>query len=251
MSEMKFGDAPSSAQQQYVKTAGIHLNFSLTGREFIERITKDDKEKNAYVKLTFTGNDEKKESFLCMLFEPATKESEVKYLGDIYEKGVKIRKRTPEEQIKQEHGDRFYFYEQLAKALQQPAEKVAKWKQGLTGTPEVMFKMMFESFFNNFPLDSVKDKKMNFKMMWSNNDKNKTSFLGLCSAAQNNIVFAAYVSPETTGLQLSAYEEKNLHRKYQPKVAAPKSDATEIINESNDAWEAPTTNDGAPAQELF
>jgi hypothetical protein len=252
MSETTIGfDAlPESKDTVFVKTAGIHLGFKLIAKEFVPSKEKDGKTSNEQVKLSF--QNDKNENVVLYLFAPPTKAEDVKYCGDIYEKGVKIRKRTPEEQIVAEFNERFYFFEQLGKAWNSSKEKMDSFKTSLAGDPSGLFKKMFEKFFTVFTSEFFAEKKINIKMLFNNNDKQKTSFLGLAKPGASNLVFAPYTTDDNPILQINLSEEKNMVRKYTPKDKAPTTAGAEVGGTGE--WKpaiAATDNDNPDAPGLF
>lgn len=257
-----FDDVPESKQYKSITKGGVHRKFHLEEVEYVERKEKTKKEKDGtetgtgefvgpYVRFVFQ-NEETQEVFTTMMFEPATREEDVKFLSDFYDKGVKTRKKTPAEQIKHEFTQRFYFYEQLAKAWIVSPEKFDIFKRSLVDEPPVLFKKMYKSFFEAFPLDKIKGKLIDLKVMYKNDDIKKTSFLQLCYPGANNLVFAPHIENRDTMLSVTQSEQKSLSRKYSNTDRAPSSNDTEVIP-TEGGWKAVETGgeDAADDKPLF
>lgn len=243
--KLKFGDLPESKEKQYVQEAGIKPKFQVTAREFIERAEKDGKTKNAQIKITFSNDTH---TFVAYLFESAWREEDVKYCGDLYENGVKIRKRTPAEQIEADIYERYYFFEQLIRALGMDKIAIDLFKKGLDDNPDGILKKMFESFVNVVSDQKLKEKFINFKLMWNNNEKAKTSFLTMCKPSASNVIFSPYINDQNLVLQLSNYEQKHQSRMFKPtERVAPAGDGPEGTKED---WVPPSTENGEEP-ELF
>lgn len=247
--DLRFDDLPDSKQNKSIDTAGIHRNMKLVEIEYQPKKEKTKKEKGTdkevgtgeftgpWVKFIFhsTPTAPKKEGdpeepvmqFTYTMFEPPTRPEDVKICMDKYEKGVAIRKNTPEEQIRQDFNNRFYFYEQLAKAWIVSPEKFNNFKKSLKGSPEVLFKEMFDTFFAAFPMEKNQDKPIDIKLIWNNNDKKRTSFLTLAYPGATNLVFAPYIPERPTMLSLTKYEEGLVKRKFSMHDRAPGDNNTE------------------------
>jgi len=239
--EIKFSDAPESKQYKSLDQAGVHRKFYLVEVEFQPLAPKMKKEKQdgkevevpdgdktvgPWAKFVFRS-EEPAQQFVTTMFSPPTKETDVKFFGDVYEKGVAIRKKTAQEQINSEFMNKFYFYEQLAKALQIAPDKFASFKNGVKGSPDVLFKEMFDKFFALFPLDKLKTKAIDIKTIWNNNIKSKTSFLQLAYPSASNLVFAPYIENRDSFLSVTASEAKLIKRMFSMHDRAPSTDATE------------------------
>jgi hypothetical protein len=256
MSDIKFDELPESKEMLSIKTAGVHLKLVLDSFEFVdaketpasEDGKKPAKKTNAYVKFVFKNETHQMVHFM---FTPPTKEEEVKYVKDKYEKGIKIRKYTPTEMIKLEFDDRFYFYEQLARAWNASKEKLDSLKK-ISGTTDTMFKVMFDKFFSVFPKEWHEKKYINLKTTFSNNAKTKRSFLALCKAEQSNMIFAPYINDNVPGLQLNDWEEQNSVRKFKPQDQAPGTDNADAgaANAEDSDWQ-PATKEEKDAPDLF
>lgn len=256
-----FDSLPDSKQYKSVDTAGVHRKFALVEVEYVPRTEKKEKKKKTdgsgeteeigtgkfvgpYIKFVFRSEDPAQEVTVT-LFQPATKEEEIKFYSDHYEGGVAVRKKNAQEQIQHEFTQKFYFYEQLAKAQIASPEKFDVFKRSIKGTPDVLFKLMFDKFFELFPLEKLKTKLIDIKLMWNNNDKNKTSFLQLAYPNANNLVFAPYVENRDSMLSVTMYEQRNMKRKYSNTDRAPSTDAPEINMEG--AWKPVQDAEGGDA----
>ena len=253
MEELKFDDLPESKETRYVKEPGIHLGFKIQNIEWTDEKVKEVKGQapktvNAYVKVTLA--DDAGETFIAFLFAPPVKAEDVKFTGDVYEKGIKIRKRTPEEQIRVEFDERYYFYEQLAKAIKAIPEKRAAFKKQIAGPVDTMFRRMYDRFTTIFPKESYADKKINFKSMWKNDKKAQTSNLTLCRAEDRNVVFAPFIDAKTPVLQLSSWEEENQVRMFKPQDRKPTTDKADAgpANDTDKDWKPLV---GADEPDLF
>lgn len=239
-----FDELPESKQYKTIDEAGIHRNFNLTEVEYQPRVPKTKKEKvdgkdkeveipgefkGPWIKFTFQ-NETDTTQFVCTMFSPPVKEEDVKFTSDFYDKGVAIRKKTAKEQINAEFVTKFYFYEQLAKAFTISPDKINSFKKSLDAEWEVMFKLMFDTFFKMFPVDKVKAKPIDLKTVWNNNQKAKTSFLQLGTPSASNMVFAPYIPERSTMLSMSAYEQKLMKRQFTNNDRAPQSNDTEVVN---------------------
>lgn len=237
MSEIKvnFDELPESKEFKSVSKAGVHLKFHIDEVEFSEAKEKDGKKIGESVRILLRSENSQ---FTIYKFSPPTKPEDVKYVGGFYQNGKEVRKKTPEEQIQADFAELYYMYEQLAKALGGGKDVIDKYKAAIRNAPlEATFKTMFDKFFTIFPVEKIKNKFINFKALWNNNDKNKTSFLSLSKASGSNMVFAAYVNDTSPILEVNgAYEEKCMVRKYSPLDRAPKTDATEISSETAEQW---------------
>lgn len=240
--QIGFEDLADSKQIKSIDTADIHRNFFLNEVEFVPRQEKKEKKKNEkgetvevgtgkmvgpYIKFglkNHTGDV----GFNFTMFTPPTTEEEVKFTSDKYENGIAVRKNTAQEQIIVEFNKKFYFFEQLAKAIGASPDNFLKFKTAVKGDPTELFKMMFDKFFALFPIDKIKTKPVDFKTVWNNNDKTKTSFLQLADAGANNIVIAMHIPERATILQFTQYEsQQKLKRKYSNTDKAPKDGNTE------------------------
>lgn len=231
MSDIKvnFDELPESKDFKSINTAGVHLKYHLEEIEFTDAKEKDGKMSNPFVKITVKSDVAQ---FGIFKFSPPSNPEDVKFTSDVYQNGKAVRKMTPEEQIQKDFTELFYFYEQLGRALGGTKDQIEKFKSNIKGVEmPVMFKTMFDKFFTIFPLDKVKAKLFNFKALWNNNDKSKTSFLGISKAGASNMVFAPYVSDSNPVLSVGGFEEKNMIRKYSPIQRVPAGDATEVKNE--------------------
>jgi hypothetical protein len=234
---IKFGDLPDSREKQFLRTAGVQIKYKLKAYEFKERAEKEGMVTNAMLKLTFENDHS---SFSGMLFEPPYSEDNVKFTGDLYEHGVKVRKRTPAEEIEAQFYEKFYFFEQLMKALGADKITIESFKK-VSGDTKDLFKMMVEKFFTLFPLTApaVTNKFINFKTAWNNNTSKKTSYLGLCKPSASNVIFAAYVADDVPVLSLNSTELKNQQAMFTDADRAPKTDGAE----GEGSWRPP---DDAP-----
>lgn len=246
--QIGFGDLADSKQIKSIDSADIHRNFFLNEVEFVPRQEKKEKKKNEkgetvevgtgkmvgpYIKFSLK-NHTGDLAFNFTMFTPPTTEEEVKFTSDKYENGIPVRKNTPMEQIVVEFNKKFYFFEQLAKAIGASPDSFMKFKTAVKGDPTELFKMMFDKFFALFPIDKIKNKPVDFKTVWNNNDKAKTSFLQLADAGANNIVIAMHIPERATILQFTQYEsQQKLKRKYSNTDKAPKDGNTES---SGNGW---------------
>lgn len=238
-----FDDLPDSKQTKSLDKAGIQRNFILIGAEYKPREAKKEKKKNdkgdmeevatdkmvgPFVRLTFQSQDtEDPVQFVTTIFAPPTKAEEIKFHGDHYENGVKVRKNTDAEQINAEFKRKFYMYEQLAKGLGISPAKFLEYKKVIGGEPETIFKTMFDKFFAMVPLDRIKDKPLDIKTLWNNNEKNKTSFLQLADSGANAVAIAMHIPGRETFLSISPFEQKKLARAFSNTDRAPKDNNTE------------------------
>jgi hypothetical protein len=261
MADIKFDDAPESKQFKSIDSAGIHRNFILDEAEFQPLAPKMEKKKvdgkdvevdtgktiGPWAKFNFKC-DNPTQQFVCTLFAPPAKEEDIKFYGDVYEKGIPIRKKTAAEQIKSEFTNKYYFYEQLAKAMLISPEKFKAYKDSVGGDPQHLFKLMFDKFFALFPLDKLKGKAIDIKTIWNNNIKAKTSFLQLAYPSASNLVFAPYIPNRDTLLSFTQSEQKSLRRQFNPNDKAPTGDATEV--NSDNQWK-PVASEGAEGEEVL
>lgn len=227
MSEINvnFDQLPESKEFKSINKAGVHMKFYLDEIEFKEKSEKDGKKIGESVRLLLKSDNAQ---FTIYKFTPPTQPEDVKFTGGVYKNGKEIRKRTAEEQIQADFAELFYFYEQLAKALGGSKESIDKFRAALKGVDlPNLFKTMFDKFFTIFPQEKIKTKLINFKALWNNNEKQKTSFLGIAKPSGTNMIFSAYVSDTNPVLEVSAFEEKNMVRKFSPLDRAPQNNATE------------------------
>lgn len=237
---LNFDELPDSKQYKSIDTAGVHTNMRLVEVEFKPREEKKKKNKageleatgefiSPYAKFTFR-REEPAEQLVATMFSPPESEDEVKFVGDVYENNVAIRKRTNMEQIKHEFAQRFYFYEQLAKAWLVPADKFVTFKKSINVGPDQAFKLMFENFFKAFPLDKWGKNAIDLKAVWNNNKKAHTSFLQLAVPSSNNLIFSTYYGQNRPSqLALTPYEQKHYgKREFDMNARAPKTDETEV-----------------------
>lgn len=261
MSEkISFDDAPESKQYKSIQKGGIHRGFHLEEVEFSERKEKTKKQKDGTevgtgefigpsIRFTFQ-NENTSETFTSVMFEPPTRPEDVKFTTGYYEKGVEIRKKTPEEQIKHEFLQRYYFYEQLAKALLVEPTKYDTFKRGCAAEPAELFKKMFKVFFDTFPLEKYKSRLFDFKTMFKNDEAKKTSFLQLCYVGANNLIFAPYIESRDSMLSLTPYEVKLINRKYSNTDRVPTTDSTEVVS-GDGAWKPVETDNAEDDKPLF
>lgn len=250
---ISFDDVPESKQQKVISEAGIYRNFFLEAVEYQNRQEKMEKRKNAkgdmeevgtgkitgpWFKITLRGTDEDGDEvkFISTIFQPPTNEEEVKFQSDKYEGGVAVRKHTKEEMIRLEFTKKFYFFEQLAKALTINTEKINSFKKSVNGSPDVLFKLMFDKFFTMFPMVHISKKPIDFKCFFNNNLKAKTSFLQLAEPSANNIIFAQHIGDKSS-LVINSYELTKMKRMFTNTDRAPKADGTEI--DSKNQWKQP------------
>lgn len=255
--EINFDDAPESKQYKSLDKAGVHRKLFLVEVEFVEQKEKTKKDKEGkevgtgefvgpYAKFVFRS-EEPAQQFVTTMFQPPTKETEVKFFGDYYEKGVPIRKKTATEQIQGEFLNKYYHYEQLAKALQISPENFAKYKSATKGAPDILFKLMFEKFFALFPLEKLKTRAIDLKTIWNNNNRAKTSFLQLAYPSASNLVFAPHIEGRDSFLSIMPNEMKMMNRQFSPHDRAPSTNATEAggSNEYNaESSDAATSSEG-------
>lgn len=254
MAEIKFDDLPESKETQFLKTAGVNLGYKVDSIEFVEAKTTPakgstpEKTSNPYVKVSFKSSTH---AFTHFMFQPPILEENVKYFSDLYENGIKIRKRNAKEMIELEFQERFYFYEQLARAWNAPKEKIVAFRTSAGGDVDGMFRRMYDKFVQQFTKDFYRDKKINFKTTFRNDDKKRTSNLQLCKAEARNVVMAAYINDTTPVLELSDYEEQNSVRKYKPQERKPENDNADAGGDSKDSnWKPAETSD-TPEADLF
>jgi len=261
MSEIKFDDAPESKQYKSIDSAGIHRNFCLVEAEFQPLAPKMEKKKvdgkdvevdtgktiGPWAKFTFRCEDPVQQ-FICTMFAPPTSEEEIKFYGDVYDKGIPVRKKTAAEQINAEFMNKYYFFEQLAKAMLISPDKFKVFKDSVKGEQAVLFKLLFDKFFALFPIDKYKTKAVDLKTVWNNNIKAKTSFLQLAYPGVNNLVFAPYIPNRDTLLSITQNEQKSLKRLFNPNDRAPSTDATEV--NADNQWK-PVATEGDEDAPLF
>ena len=257
-----FDDLPDSKQIKTLDKAGVQRNYILSAAEYKPKEFKKEKKKNdkgemeevvtdktvgPFVRLTFQCQDkEDPVQFVTTIFAPPTKAEEIKFHGDHYENGVAVRKNTDSEQIHTEFKRKFYLYEQLAKGLGVSPAKFLEYKKAIAGEPEILFKKMFDTFFSMVPIDRIKDKPLDIKTLWNNNDKAKTSFLQLADSGANAVAIAMHIPNRETFLSISPFEQKKLVRKYSNTDRAPKSDSTEAGGIGSDNSWKPIEEPGEP-----
>jgi len=249
MADLSFDKLPETKEQQFVRTMGIHLGFKLVSFEYIPPKEKDGNVVlSASLKLTFANDS--RETFITNIFEPPAKPEDIKYPMKHYENNVHTRNKTAEEQIAAEFNERFYLFDQLAKAWNSSNERINAFKSTVKGDPDGLFKKMVEKFFSIFPKDFWQDKKINLKLLFKNNDVKQTSFLNLAKPSASNFVFAPYTTDNNPVLQISSWEEKNCMRKYIPQYKAPDKAGG---GESSEGWKPLKAADGDSAEdkELF
>lgn len=260
---IKFDDLPESKQYKSLDAAGVYREFNLVEIEFQKKEPKKEKRKDSeeetvvegkfigpWVRFTFR-NEKTIEQFVGIVFSPPTTPEDIKFHGGKFEGGVEIRKRTDKEEIEAQFNNLYYLYEQLGKALQVSPEKFISFKKGLSGDVEKLFKEMFDKFFAAFPLDKINKKPIDFKVLYNNNAKAKTSFLGLPSASSNNMVFGPYIEGRASILSVAAWEQKKLRKQFSNTDRAPQDNNTESTGISSDNSYKPLDKgpDGEPIGE--
>jgi hypothetical protein len=258
MADIQFDDVEDSRQWKTIQEGGIKQNFQLVEAVFQDEKEekKDDKGKvvekatKPMVKLVFQQPEDTIQ-FSTYLFNPPRNEKECNFFGDVYEGGVPIRKRTPDEEIKEQFKNLYYIYEQLGRALGASKDALALLKS-IKGSPDVLFRKFFDTFFTKvISIEKAKAKRIDLKVLFNNNDTKKTSFLGLAKANATNMIFAPHIAGQKESLlQVTEWELKNVKRKYSPNDRAPQSNDT-LIPSSGPAADDGLSRDPVSTEDLF
>jgi hypothetical protein len=237
-------------QVRRLKSAGIHRKVTYVGVEYMPAETKKgengkpDTELSARAVFSFTVPHEIKEPggkilisqdlvFEEMRFCPATREEDVKFLNDKYNKNVVVGKNTAKEQMKIDWEQMGMFLFQLGTAISRGQFATVKTKlmKYARGYAEESFKGLIEGFEKEFPAEKFGNNLIDLKTVWNNSKEKRTSFLRIAKASSNNIVFAPHEpnAVEST-LFINEYEKKNMKAQYTG-IDNPPASKEEIIDE--------------------
>lgn len=257
MSEVKvnFDDMKKPQQQQYISTAGFWRNAYLKqfGIEPLKEKTKKVDGKDVGTG-EFTGGwlnvvlDSEQGIFQGKYFALATKPEEVKFVGKVYDlkTGAELRDKTKEEQLQDDYKDFAYFLIQLGMALGNEFDNV---RRIVTGVEPTTFSIMIDAFAKAFVKDDMIKARIDYKTIFNNNDKAKTSFLQFPKATGNNIVFTQYDPKEPkSSLSFTGYEKKKKADQELYPYQKPASGGTGSTPATNTAIDSFTP---APEGELF
>ncbi len=238
--KVQFGDMKEPVNVRYINNAGIYRNVSLTKAVYVP--ADDAKKLSGYFHEVFESAAG--EIYENRYWEIPADEKDIKFLSKLYDKdGNEIRDLTPAEQMQKDYEKFAYHLIQLGMALKCKFDDV-KTKV----TAQADFKSMCNAFTEQVYAKN-KDNKIEFKVLWNNNDKKKTSFMGIPDAGYRNVVFLPYdASKPNSELTISPYEQKKMVRKYFPTNTAPAGDNAEVAG-GGGGFKPLDTGDGASATE--
>jgi len=241
MSEnVQFNDMKEPVNIRWVNDAGIYRGFKLKKLEYVG--PNAEKKLSGYVEETF--EHEEGLTYMHRIWHFAEKPEDVKYFGKLYKDGVIVRDKTASETIDESFTALAYHFCQLGMAYGKNFEEVKKL---ITAEGANFVKIV--NLFKTKIWDLNKEKLIDFKVIWRNNDSKKTSFLLIPDAGYRSLLFAANTKDTISILSMSPYEkEKCSKRKYQPKEA-PANDNVETSARpaSNEEFDA----GNVPDSELF
>jgi hypothetical protein len=223
-----FSDIDEPVQVKKVKKAGIYRKVrfeAFTFQPAEELPAKDGKEPvklsaRATLKLTVLEDIKNEKGDVTSTIEtiheeaiycPSCTEADILYFEDKWEKGSKVGKKSATEQIKSNWEGFGMLLCQLGSALgDQFAIVKTKLEKYYSAYSVDTFKNLVEGFNKEYSVERLKTTYIDFKVIWSNNDKKKTSFLKLARANATNFIFMAHNSNlKESSLALSDYELKN------------------------------------------
>lgn len=251
--EVRFDDAPDTKPTRSINTAGVHRKFVIKELSYTKETEKDGKKVGPYVKIVFEGESGGSVlTFQCMVFQPPTKEEDVKFPGGVFEGGSEVRKRTPKEEIQAQFMEKFYLYQQIGMAWGVDKVKLEGFKKAAGGAPEVLFHKMYDTFTKAFPPEKFKEKPVDFKVMWNNNTTKKTSFLNLCKPSANNLVIGPHLPSQNSMVALSSFEEQRGATKlFTNADRAPSTNDPEVGGSTSSAVADAPSSANAAEEELF
>lgn len=242
--KVQFGDMKEPVNVKYINNAGIYRNVSLTKAVYVP--ADEAKKLSGYFHETFesaTG-----EIYENRYWEIPEKAEDLKFVSKLYDKdGNEVRDLTKEEQMQKEYEKFAYHLIQLGMALKCKFDDVKS-----KVTAQANFKEMCKAFTTQI-WEKNKTNTIDFKVLWNNNDKKKTSFMGIPDAGYRSVVFLPYdANKQSSELTISPYEIKKekLVRKYFPTSTAPSSDGAEVAGGSAAGF-VPMKNEDGTDPELF
>jgi hypothetical protein len=224
--KVNFDDMKAPSQEKYIGTVGIWRgavikSFSITPVK-LKDATKPESATNKKTGgwLEMILENEKDGKFTVRHFPLPVKPDDVAYVGKVYgTNGEELRDRTKAEQMQEDYKSFAYFMIQIAMALGNEFDNAKR-----IVTPNNTFESMVDATRKAFMPVFPTPQKVDFKTIWQNSDKNKTSYLQMPKAGVSNIVIARHDpnAPLST-VQFTAYEKKSgMIEKYpyQQKAAA-------------------------------
>lgn len=179
-------------------------------------------------------------------FLPPVSEANVKYVGKKYENNVPIRDLTPKEQLESDWGEFTMFLGQLGLAMGHPWASIRSVLMPLVGKGQEMC----EAFIKAFCLNKVQ-KKINFKLLWNNNDKNQTSFLQLPKAGSKSLVFEQHIPGQASMLAIAKWETEKGMDKCTYKFKPTSKNGVEVSKDSLPGGFKPVVSADGSDAELF
>lgn len=218
--KVQFGDMKEPVNVKYINNAGIYRNVKITKAVYVP--ADDAKKLSGYFHEVFESAAG--EIYENRYWEIPADEKDIKYLSKLYDKdGNELRDLTPAEQMQKDYEKFAYHLIQLGMALKCKFDDV---KAKVTAQAD--FKEMCKAFTTQI-WEKNKANTIDFKVLWNNNDKKKTSFMGIPDAGYRNVVFLPYEAAKPSSeLSISAYEQKKMVRKYFPSNTAPSGDGAEV-----------------------
>ena len=243
--KVQFGEMKEPVNVKYINNAGIYRNVKITKAVYVP--ADEAKKLSGYFHEVFESAAG--EIYENRYWEIPEKAEDLKFVSKLYDKdGNEVRDLTKEEQMQKEYEKFAYHLIQLGMALKCKFDDV---KSKVTAQAD--FKAMCKAF-NEQIYAKNKENTIDFKVLWNNNDKKKTSFMGIPDAGYRNVVFLPYDASKTSSeLSISAYEQKKMVRKYFPSNTAPSGDGAEVAAGSGGGFVPLKTEDGAAggSEDLF
>lgn len=203
-----FGQVEETIQKKRIKKAGIYQKAKLASAEFVEKGPEKDKKGYKAILLTFQIPDEGDiAEFEHRIFEPALKKEDRTYERDKWEKGVKIRKMTFEEQREDDLKRRFIEFVQLKQALGLSFEQAKKeLMDSISGCDvDTVFSTMAKAVAKEY--EKGHTAFIDIKILWQNSTTKRTSQLAISEATTTNLAYAAH--HEKSKLQFTDREVKD------------------------------------------